>query len=256
MKNRPLAGKKILITRPKEQSKDLENGIKDLGATAIQLPLIEIEALPLSQEIQTIFDQLEEIDWLVFTSTNAVNCFFKLADEAGVKFYFYPNLKIATVGEKTKMQLEQLGYRTNFVPIKYTAQVLAENMDPNLKGKKIVIPCSNKANKDYIKYLSAQGAEVLTIEVYRNSAKHYRSQELMAIIQEEMDYITFASGSAVKSFCKNGLKDNKMFQSAKNICIGPSTAAVAEELGLKINGIAEPHTSEGIIDKIKSLENV
>lgn len=253
MKN-SLKGKKIVVSRATTQAKELVDKIERAGGVPLQFPLIEFAPIENYEPLSQAFKELYKFHWLVFTSANAVDFFFDAAEEAEVKFYFYPDLKIATVGEKTKLQLEQRGYRTNFVPIKYTAEVLAENMDEDIRGKRILIPRSEKASDSYLDIFLRRGAIPHAISIYKNQNVVYNQKEVEAILNQKPDYLTFTSASTVIAFHEL-LQNFKLETTAKWICIGPSTAKVAEELGYQIAAIAEPHTIEGIVNSIEKLEN-
>tara|TARA_B100001109_G_C18862793_1_gene474994 strand:+ start:1115 stop:1882 length:768 start_codon:yes stop_codon:yes gene_type:complete len=253
VKNR-LKGKSIVVSRATTQAKEFVEKIERAGGIAIEFPLVEFAPIENNTPLIQAFNELYKYHWLVFTSANAVDFFFDAAEKAQVKFYFYPDLKIATVGEKTKLQLGQRGYRTNFVPIKYTAEVLAENMDEDIEGKRILIPRSEKASDDYLEIFRNRGAIPHAISIYKNEKVAYNQNEVEALLNQKPDYLTFTSGSSVIAFHELLQKFN-LETIAKWICIGPSTAKVAEELAYHITAIAEPHTVEGIINSIEKLEN-
>ena len=248
-----MEGKSVLITRPADQSKSFSEQLEKENFKVSYLPLIELAHIQNNEVLKNNLDTLDSFDWLVFTSVNAVKCFFETVEEFGVKLYFFPDLKIATVGEKTKLQLEQLGYRTNFVPIKYTAEVLADNMD-DVNGKRILIPRSSKASNHYIDVFKSRGAQPVPVTVYENRAVNYEAREFSSILSKNFDYLTFASGSAIEAFHKHMKAAGRKLLEEKIICIGPSTATVAKDLGYAISAIAEPHTAEGIVEAIKKLE--
>lgn len=248
-----MKGKKILITRPESESKDFKQLLEKEGAEVDALPMIRFEGINLSDDLKATFNQLDKFDWLVFTSAKAVQFFFEAAAMYEVKFYFYPNLKIATVGEKTKLKLEQLGYRTNFVPIKYTAEVLAENVD-DVNGKNILIPRSNLASEEYISVFAKRGAAVFPLTVYNNIPVSYSKQQLETLLNQKLDYLTFTSGSTFKAFHQLLVEHELQLNDEKIICIGPSTANVVSTLNYTVTAVASTHTVEGIIDTIKQLE--
>ena len=197
--------------------------------------------------------QLENIDWIVFTSPKTVEFFFAIAEDFGTKFYYYPDLKLATVGEKTKLKLEHLGYRTNFVPIQYTAEVLAENMDENIEGKKVLIPQSNLASKEYLEVFNKRGAQPVPVTIYETLAVNYPADSFAEKVND-VDYLTFTSGSTFKAFMENANNSGVKLTNEKIICIGPSTVKVVEQNGQKVSAIAEPHTTEGMTRAIEKLE--
>ena len=249
-----MKGKKVLVTRASGDNKEFREGLEKKGATVFELPMIQFEPIEMLTEIHAYLSQLETIDWIVFTSSKTVEFFFQIANEFGVKFYFYPDLKIATVGEKTKLTLEQLGYRTNFVPIQYTAEILAENMDESISGKRILIPRSNRATDEYIDVFKKRGAIPLPVTIYKNEAVHYPSAELENVLNEGIDYLTFTSGSTYEAFHNNLKASLIKLNKEKTICIGPSTAQVVENFGQQVDAIASIHTTEGMIHTIEKLE--
>lgn len=249
-----MKGKKVAIFRAKEQSEELIKKIQRLGAEATHLPMIQLDLLQDLSLLHKQLDRLEEIDWLVFTSPNTVKFFFQAADDYGIKFYFYPELKIATVGEKTKSTLELLGYRTNFVPIKFTAEVLAENMD-EVAQKNILIPRSTLASDEYVEVFRKRKANAIPVDIYKNTAIDYTAVEMQFALGNQIDYLIFTSGSTVRNFHQNRVSASLSIENEKVICIGPSTAKEAEKLGYTVAAIAEPHNVDGIIDTLKKLEN-
>lgn len=249
-----MQGKKVLITRSEEDNKNFREQLERKGAEVFELPMIRFELAKNLKTINNALENLEGIDWIVFTSTKTVEFFFQIAESKGIKFYYYPDLKIATVGEKTKLKLEQLGYRTNFVPIQYTAEVLAENMDESIEGKRILIPQSNLASTEYFDVFKKRGATPVPAIIYENLAVQHSMEEFEAIMHQKMDYLTFTSGSTFAAFHENMQRGNYSLTQEKVICIGPSSAKVVEQKGISVSAIAEPHTTDGIIRAIEKLE--
>ncbi len=249
-----LNGKKVLVTRAQHQSAEFVKLINREGAEAICSPMIEIEHLRENPALHKALDQLDQFDWLVFTSENAVEHFFLEAKELNLKMFLYPNLQIATLGDKTKGKLEQLGYRSNFVPIQFTAEVLAENMDEEIENKKVLIPQSDIANNNYIASFEKRGAKVTTIPVYRNTLKKYEGIRFKELFSSGIDYITFTSASCVRSFFENAKRAKWGVKNEKLICIGPSTTKELNKHELNADAIAQPHTVEGMITAIIEIE--
>lgn len=104
-----MKGKKVLITRSAKDNKEFKEQLEKKGALVSELPMIQLQPIEDLTEIHAALDSLDQIDWIVFTSASTVQFFFQIAEQKGVKFYYYPDLKIATVGEKTKIKLEQQG---------------------------------------------------------------------------------------------------------------------------------------------------
>jgi len=240
------------LTRPLDGIEEFQRKLEFQGAEVVAKPLIQLCLKADQAEINEALKKLETYEWLVLNSPAAVKFFFQRVQEQGLKMYFYPNLKIATVGEKTKMKLEQLGYRTNFVPIQFTAEVLAANL-PEVEGKNILIPASNLSKQDYVLAFEERGAKAHQIVLYENLRRELNEEEKAEILNEGIDYLTFTSGSAVKVFEDYFGNPEKQFSKAKVVCIGPSSAKVAEKLNWTVDAIAEPHTVEGMIDSMKKI---
>ncbi|MAY85051.1 MAG: hypothetical protein CMP59_13055 [Flavobacteriales bacterium] len=248
-----LKHKKVLLTRPLDGIEEFKRKLEFEGAEVIAEPLIQLSLKADQSEMDAALDKLESYEWLVLTSPAAVKFFFQRIEEKGIKMYFYPELKIATVGEKTKMKLEQLGYRTNFVPIQYTAEVLAANL-PDVEERNILIPASSLSKDDYIKAFENRGAKPHQIVMYQNLKRELSEEDQKALKAKPLDYLTFTSGSAIQAFDEYFGNPLETFNSAKVICIGPSTSKVAAKLNWNIDAIADPHTVEGMIAAMKKLE--
>ncbi|MBD99219.1 MAG: hypothetical protein CMO34_05185 [Verrucomicrobia bacterium] len=239
----------VLITRPAEDALKLQGILEAKGIPSMIAPMIKLSLVEDLRPIKEQLNQIEKYDWIIFTSPNSVAFFFEIIESEKVKLYFFPNLKFATVGEKTKMKLEEIGYRTNFVPIKFTAKVLAENIH-EIEGKHILIPTSNLSNKDYIKILEERGAHPKVITIYHNLDNKIDESTLNKVKKSNLKYITFCSGSAIHSFVRQLRPVGDFLVGKKVITIGPSTSKVAKELKIKVDFEAKPHTEDGIIEAI------
>ena len=239
----------VLITRPEREASMLKRKLETKGIPSLLAPLIKLSLTEDLQPIKEQLNQMEKFDWVIFTSPNSVAFFFEIIEKENIKLYFFPNLKFATVGEKTKMKLEELGYRTNFVPIKFTAKVLAENIH-DIKGKNILIPTSNLSNRDYINTLEKRSARVTAIKIYNNQENKVDEATLSKLYESELKYITFCSGSAIHSFVRQLGPFDEFLKDKMVITIGPSTTYVAKELNIDVDFEANPHTEDGIVEAI------
>lgn len=236
----PLKHKTILITRSASQAEDFINQLQELGANTIALPLIENTAINQNELTKKVSEN--NYDWIIFTSVNAVNFFFDTISASTV------SSKIAVVGSKTKKALEKF-MDVDFTPSEFTAKHLANEI-PTQANEQILIPRSNLAKDDMLEILEKRGCDVDTISIYENNSIDYSKEELNEIVNQRIDYITFTSGSTIQSFIDVGFE----IQQEKIICIGPETAKVANQNGLNVSAIANPHTIEGMVEAIASLD--
>ena len=238
----PLKGKKILLTRPKEQNKEWADKLESLGALPVLFPLIEITAAQDSNEMQEILSSIYQYDWIVFTSINAARHSLEIINKILLMSH---KIYIAAIGSKTAAYLEDHGLEVDFMPLIFTSANLADEID-DIKSKKILLPRTNIADDNLADELRQKGAIVKGITVYNTHIVSDKHDILQQIINDGLDVITFASPSAVEAFYEMGI-DKK---NDKIACIGPVTAEKATKLGLGVDIVAEKYTTEGLTKAI------
>jgi len=236
----PLKDKTVLITRSVNQATEFINKLQNLGANTVTLPLINNTAINQSELISKVKNA--DYDWIIFTSVNAVHFYFDSISSLTI------NSKIGAVGNKTADALKRLNIKIDFIPSQFTAKTLANEI-PILANENILIPRSNLAKNDVVEILEDRNCKVEPISIYKNSSITYPTNELNELFNQQIDFITFTSGSTITSFMKLGIT----LTNEKVICIGPETAKVAKENNLSVAAIATPHNIEGMIDSIISL---
>lgn len=237
-----LKNKKIIITRSYEQIDDFSDRIRERGGIPFLMPGIKTTPFHDNPELIAAIDSINDFDWIVFTSTNAVRYFFQLTGEKGIKKI---NAKIATVGPSTAKYVEKLGYRVHAMPDEYLAENLKASMG-KIKGKKILLPQANIARKVLIEILRQNGAEVKDVILYKTEKLNLNEEQKKLIQTEGIHYITFASSSAANAFLSS-LGENYDMNNSKIVCIGPRTAQTVSELGYTPDIIASPYTVDGMI---------
>jgi uroporphyrinogen-III synthase len=238
----PLKNKTVLITRLKEQSFTLADKIKEFGGVPVSYPLIQlvpINCKELKHEVNN-----NKFDWIIFTSVQAVDFFFQTISATQIKS------KIAVVGNTTKKSVEDKGISVDFIPTKYTAKQLAQEI-PIQTNQHIFIPRSDLAKKDIDKIIEERNCIITTLPIYKNISVNYSLKEIEELNNQVIDFVTFTSGSAVRSFVKNGIE----ITNRKVICIGPETANVAEDNNIEVDAIADPYTIEGMLDALIKINN-
>jgi uroporphyrinogen III methyltransferase/synthase len=238
MNKTSLAGKKILITRTREQSGDFATRLKKLGAEVIEFPTIEIVPPARWNELDQATDRLKSYDWLIFTSANGVNFFWQRLKERGKPPQLPTSLKVCAIGPATADQLKRKGVSVHYVPKEFIAESILEGFKKvRMEGKRILLARAKKARDILPKGLRKMGAEVDVVEVYRTVRPQGGSKKMKRLLtEEEIDVITFTSSSTVNHFAdllrKEDLK--KLVKDIAVACIGPVTARTAREWGLKV----------------------
>lgn len=256
--NLPLQGKRILITRTRTQASDLSRELRELGAEIIEYPTIEIKEPESFIEIDKGFENLKEFNHIIFTSVNGVEAFFNRLRVLNIDVRNIGNGKIHAVGPSTKSALEDRGIIVDIIPDVYTAEGILEAIkDKITKGDKVLLPRADISRKALAIGLDEMGAIVEDMDIYRTTVPTYRREELVEILKEPVDYITFTSSSTVRNFMEILGEENKdLIKDSKVAVIGPITRKTAKDLGLSISIEPEEYTVKALAEKIKEGEEL
>ena len=238
MIKKSLTGKKILVTRTREQSGDFAAQLKKWGAEVAEFPTIEIAPPTRWKEVDQTVDQLKSYDWIIFTSANGVSFFWQRLKERGKSLCLPPSLKVCAIGPATASQLRSTGVSVSYVPKEFIAESILDGFKrKQMEGKRILLARAKKARDVLPKGLKKMGAEVDVAEVYRTVRPKGGPRRMKNLLTDEkIDVITFTSSSTVNHFAdllkKEDLKN--LLKGVAIACIGPVTARTAKERGLKV----------------------
>jgi uroporphyrinogen-III synthase len=232
---RPLEGKRIAVTRPREHARALADRLEQLGAEVTLVPLIAIEPLEDDGELAGLVEGGDH-DWIVFTSANAVR-----AAGPGLRNV---RARAAAVGPATAQALRDAGVEPVFSPDVFAALEIADGLEP-LAGARVLLPQSEIAESALADELGARGATVDLVDAYRTVPRDAAEAELGDL--RAADAVILMSGSAARSLAEQGGAGPALV-----VCIGPKTAEAALEVGLAVGLIAHEATSEGIIHALTS----
>jgi len=235
----PLEDKKILITRPREQSAGFAEALKKLGGEAIVFPTIETVPPVRWDRLDEAIDRLKTYDWIVFTSANGVHFFRQRLKERGKKFLFPASLKVCAIGPATARELKENGISVDYIPKEYVAESVVEGFEKmGVRGKRILLARAKIARDVLPKGLKKMGAEVDVVEVYRTIKPRGGSKRLQDLLEKgEADIITFTSSSTVNHFVELLKKENlkRCLDGRVIACIGPVAARTARSWGMKVD---------------------
>ncbi|MCP4690525.1 MAG: uroporphyrinogen-III C-methyltransferase [Desulfobacterales bacterium] len=251
---RPLFGKRIVVTRAREQASDLVQRLSDLGAECLEHPTIRVEPpgdmAPLDQAIA----DLAQYQWIVFTSVNGVKFFFDRLFELGLDVRALGDIRTASIGPATADRLLSYGLKSDIIPESYRAESVVEAFTgENVQGKRILLPRAMEARPVLPVELGKMGARVDEIAVYRTRRVQENTDLLLERLREgDVDLVTFTSSSTAKNFTAmlppGEAKD--LLRGVVNACIGPVTADTARALGLDVHVVADQYTIPGLCDAI------
>lgn len=236
----PLAGRRIVITRPAERAGRLAERLASLGAVPIVFPTIRIEAAepgPLVAAARA----LDGFDWVIFTSANGVEAFFARLGDAGKDARDVGRRKVAAIGPVTAAALRERGVEPALMPDEYVAEAILASLG-EVRGLRVLLPRADIAREALAEGLRERGAQVTEIAAYRTVGAAGPAPDL-----EAADAVTFTSSSTVRHFVGSGARQGR----AKVVCIGPVTAATARELGLEVSAVASEYTEDGLIEALE-----
>ncbi|MEJ2285365.1 MAG: uroporphyrinogen-III C-methyltransferase [Desulfobacterales bacterium] len=251
---RPLLGKRIIVTRAREQASDLVRQLSDLGAECLEFPTIKIVPADDLSPIDAAIENLSAFDWIVFTSVNGVQFFFDRLFASNRDVRALTHLGTAAIGPATAGRLLKFGLKSDIVPQNYRAESVVEAFSKEkLKGKKILLPRAAEARKVLPVELRKMGAEVEEVTVYHTEKVTDHADLLVKQLEDNsIDLITFTSSSTVKNF-KDLLPSNKFNQlvaGVKIASIGPITTDTASQLGFKVDTTADSYTIPGLCEAV------
>ena len=254
---RPLMGKKIVVTRSRDQASDLVKKLSDLGADCLECPTINVTAPQNQQPLDQAIENLSSYDWIVFTSVNGVKFFFKRLFENKKDVRALHHIKTASIGPVTARKLRDFGLNTDIIPKSFCAEsVIDAFKNQDIKDKKILLPRAEQARPILPLELSKMGAKIDEITTYCTKQADDNAETLLTNLRQgSIDMVTFTSSSTVKNF-KALLPENedlkKLMQGVTIASIGPITTDTAKELGFEVEVTAESFTILGLC---KAIEN-
>ena len=251
--DRPLSGKRIVVTRTRKQAGVLSDQLRDLGADVIELPTIRIEPPTDLRAFAELVQDAHAYDWIVFTSPNGVNAFFdlfyKLYDDARE----IGGARIAAIGPATAQRVKDFHVKVDLQPDEYVAESLVREFKKqgDVENLRILIARAEKARDLLPRELSALGAIVDEGFAYRTVPE--TRDDIGArrrLLEEGADLITFTSSSTVENFLALGLPWPAQMQVAS---IGPITSKTARDRGLEVAVEARRHDISGLVEAIRKF---
>ncbi len=251
---RPLFGKRIVVTRTREQASQLSHQLSELGADVLEIPVIKIVP-PGEDRRQDFIDALLELNsynWLVFTSPNGVTAFFDLFFKRFQDLRDLGGARIAAIGPATAAKLKELHLQVDLMPEEAVSSkvALAFKKFESIENEKVCLLRAETANPELPKALEELGAIVDDIPVYKTIPETADLNGAAAKLTEHgADWITFTSASTVEHFhTRFDLpKLLKTFPQMKLASIGPETSKAIRHIGLKPALEAEEHNIDGLL---------
>jgi uroporphyrinogen-III synthase len=247
-----LQDKLFISTRPKGQSGDLAELFIKAGASVIEMPLVEIKAIRLNEEEKKYFKQLDRFQWLVFTSSNGVTCFFENLQEIQGNQNLPESLQLAVIGNKTEKVLNDFGYQSAFINPGSTgedfaeyfiAKIQTENTKPN-----ILLALGNIA-RNVIQDQLSEFATCTRLNLYETkSPDSFEKKTMQLILSDNYEMLLLTSPSGVRNLVK--LTAEIQPEKIRMACIGEITSKAALENNISPLVVAKNSTVEGLFESV------
>lgn len=253
---RTLFGRRILVTRARQQASHLVKALSDLGAECVSFPTIDITSpadwTPVDEAIAT----LDRYDWLVFTSVNGVDYFFKRLSNKKRDVRALSHVRTAVIGPATAERLLAYGFKSDIIPKTYRAESVVEAFEAEeMTDKHVLLPRAAEARPVLPHALRQMGAIVDEVTAYQTRRIADGDGALLSQLENrQIDLVTFTSSSTVRNFVALLPADRiqELLSTVTVVSIGPITTSTATELGVRVDLTADDYTIPGLVAAIKS----
>jgi len=245
----PLAGRRVLVTRGTKQASTLSEGLRALGATPVEVPVIEIRPPQSYESLDRALRQIDVYDWLILTSANSVRAVSERATSLGFELHLKIGYKLAAVGPATAAEARKSNFEVSVIPESYVAESLISVLQRKTAGKRVLLARAAIARDVIPDALRESGATVDVVEAYQNALPDAAPEQLRHAVSERIDAATFTSSSSAKHLAEAARRAGIAFPltGVPAISIGPITSQTLRELGWPPAGEGDASEIAGLI---------
>lgn len=256
--SRPLFGKRVLVTRPRDQAADLVDRLAALGAEPVEAPMIRIAPPQDLAPLRRAAEHAGDYDWIIFTSGNAVESFMDVLLEGHRDVRALKGPLLCTIGTGTAERLARYGVKVDVIPSEFRAEAVVEAIAArgSVENARVLLPRGDIAREVIAEHLREQGALVTDVIAYRtildDTAREDEPDIYGMMLQGRIDVVTFTSASAVRNFARvfGAEPAVDLLKNTVVASIGPVTAEAAAQLGIAVNVQPATYTIPALVDAI------
>ena len=252
----PLEGRRILVTRAAQQAGKLSDGLRDLGAIPVEVPVLEM-APPASWEaLDGVLEAIARYDWIIFTSANTVNALKARGEAISLPPARRSIAKVAAVGAATAAAAREAGWRVTLVPDSYVAESLVLALQQHeVSGKRILLARAEVARDVIPDALRGAGALVDVVDAYRNIIPESAPGQLRRAVARASMRSRFTSSSSVTHLADVARRANVgfPFPGVPAVSIGRITSETLRAAGWEPAAEADPHDIPGLVAAVEKL---
>jgi uroporphyrinogen III methyltransferase/synthase len=253
---RPLFGKRVLVTRPRNQAGRLARKLEELGATVAVLPAVALRDPSNWSLVDNALGQLGLYQWLVFTSANGVHAFLHRLLQTGRDLRALGSVRLAVIGPSTAEALRSYNLEPDVIPSEYCSESLAAALKERTAGQRVLLARADRG-RDLLREELAKTAQVDQVAVYcQSDVLEADAAELTLLRTGEIDYITLTSSYIAGSLARaldTTILDRIESGVLKIVTISPVTSQTVRELGLPVAAEASTYTTDGLVNALIKL---
>ena len=255
---KPLFGKRIVVTRPREQAADLVEQLEGLGAAVVEAPMIRIVPPEDFAPLDAACAEAGSFDWIVFTSVNGVDYFMRRLQAGPGDIRNLKGVRLCAIGPGTADRLVRHGISADLMPPEYRAEAVLDALraTADLAGKRVLLPRADIARELLAEELRKSGATVVEVVAYRSvpvEDDHDGGPDVYRmLLDKQIDVITFTSASAVRNFVRLYGKEQAadLLRTTTVAVIGPVTAEAAGQFGITAAVMPADYTIAGMVARL------
>ncbi len=252
---RPLFGRRIVVTRSQEQARELVEGLENLGAQAILAPTFRLAPADDPEALDRAAASVDQYQWLVFESANAVARFLSALTRGPRDLRALGHVAVCAIGTSTADRLAASGIKADVVVAELGAEPVGQAMEAHgpVAGERILIVRPDHFHDAVADDLTRRGAAVTDLVAYRTAAADSDSpaaQQLYGLLLDgAVDAVTFTNPTAVRRFASLIGEEQAadLLNTTVVAAIGPVTAAAAAAIGVRRPLVAEAYTVDGLV---------
>ena len=252
---RPLFGRRVVVTRPREDAPELVDRLVALGAEAIEAPMTRILPPDDFGPLDEAVGHASTFDWIVFTSANAVDSFMGRLFATGGDVRDLKGVKLCTIGPVTRDRLQRYHVNVDLLPVAGHPEAVVQALG-SIAGTRFLLPRADSGREVLADLLRKAGAEVTDVTAYRlllSEAEREGEPDIYhMLLERRIDVVTFTSASTVRNFVLTLGQEQAqdLLEKTTVACIGPVTAEAAAQLGIQTNIVPQEFTIPALVDAI------
>ncbi len=253
---RPLFGKRVLVTRPRHQAGEFVRRLEELGATTLLLPAVEVREPADWGPVDDALGRLATFDWLVFTSVNGVHAFVGRLRRTGRDLRALGGLRLAAIGPSTADALRGYHLEPDLVPDEFRSEALVAALRERVAGRRVLLARADRG-RELLRDELAAVADVEQVAVYsQTDAADAPPEVLEALSSGGVDYVTLTSPNIARVLGRlvdAEARQRIMSGGVKVVTISPVTSAAVRELGWPVAAEAREYTTAGVTAALLEL---